>query len=374
MIYKKTRSGKRYSGNQIKREYGVPVRLIPFVEKHMPKYVDSMSSIPTLGAMQYLSKNKSLICWYAMSENKEGIEFLKHTHPRNIKRDAFSKNVSPMALEMFKSPLYAKYVDWETVLYANENPDAVLFASTKIPRHLWNFPRMLCNIASLSIFEANKTLFPNGLPKMKYIAFSSNEACLKFLVSNFPCNVNWYGVCMNNSKFAMDLLKTADVWNQYESAHWLHLSSNPAAIELLEEELQKENSRVSISMLSSNPAAMHLLVKQPKSKLDRAGLATNPSAISYLVENEADFDNNWMDISINPNVLDLPIEMLNRHLEELDWWYVLSNPKIFETDWNEMRTRTNLLLQGILMHRLHPTRMEKDLEEGYDRTDDTYVL
>ena len=66
-------------------------------------------------------------------------------------------------------------------------------------------------------------------------------------------------------------------WVDESKLDWDELSSNPAAIHLLE----KYPEKIDWFWLSRNPAAIHLLEKYPE-KLDWGWLSTNPAAIHLL--------------------------------------------------------------------------------------------
>jgi hypothetical protein len=80
------------------------------------------------------------------------------------------------------------------------------------------------------------------------------------------------------------LLKLRD-WIPLDKLDWKRLSSNPAAIHLLE----KNMSKVNWIWLSRNPAAIHLLEKN-LNKVDWWWLSSNPAAIHLLEKNLSKVD------------------------------------------------------------------------------------
>ncbi len=84
-------------------------------------------------------------------------------------------------------------------------------------------------------------------------------------------------------------------WVDIGRLEWLELSINPAAIHLLEANLDKADW----SWLSWNTAAIHIL-EANLDKVDWASLSRNPAAIHIL---EANLDKIvWWNLSTNPNI------------------------------------------------------------------------
>jgi hypothetical protein len=76
------------------------------------------------------------------------------------------------------------------------------------------------------------------------------------------------------------------------------LSSNPNAIHILEQNLDK----IFWNRLSLNPNAIHLL-EQNIDKIDWSWLSVNPNAIHLLEQNIDKIDWSWL--SVNPNAIHL---------------------------------------------------------------------
>ena len=81
--------------------------------------------------------------------------------------------------------------------------------------------------------------------------------------------------------------------------NWAHLSGNPNAISLLEQNLDKVNWY---------------------------GVSRNPNAISLLEQNLDKID--WFQLSSNPNA----ISLLQQNLDKVNWEKLSSNPNIFEDE------------------------------------------
>ena len=127
--------------------------------------------------------------------------------------------------------------------------------------------------------------------------------------------------------FKYDLIN----WIPIKNLNWKYLSSNPNAIELLEEKIKIEkrltkseynklNNKKKIDWiaLSSNPNAIELLQENPKN-IDWEALSSNPSAIELLKKNRKKID--WEALSSNPSA----IELLKKNPEKIDWYALSSN-------------------------------------------------
>ena len=74
-----------------------------------------------------------------------------------------------------------------------------------------------------------------------------------------------------------------------ENIIWWALSSNPAAINLIEAKLREDPGQIMWEELSRNPAAIHLLESNPD-KIDWFSLSSNPAAIHLLQANPENID------------------------------------------------------------------------------------
>ena len=109
-----------------------------------------------------------------------------------------------------------------------------------------------------------------------------------------------------------------------EKTYWSALSANPAAIHLLE----ANRNKIDWDWLSRNPAAIHLLEDNPE-KINWQVLSRNPAAIhileDILEENPEKID--WKMLSTNPAA----IHLLEANRDKIDWEYLFENPAIFKS-------------------------------------------
>ncbi len=103
-------------------------------------------------------------------------------------------------------------------------------------------------------------------------------------------------------------------WIDEDKLDFSGLSSNPRAMFMLEQNLQK----IRWSSLSENPSGVYLLEKK-QYLISWEWLSSNPSAIHLLKKNEDKI--NWLRLCANPNGIDL----LKKNADKYDytWWTFL---------------------------------------------------
>ncbi len=107
-----------------------------------------------------------------------------------------------------------------------------------------------------------------------------------------------------------------------------------------------------LGCLSSNPSAIHLL-KENIDKIDWWNLSSNPSAIHLIEANLDKID--WGELSSNPSA----IHLLEQNLDKINWEYFSKNPAIFELDYDFFSNRMNIIREELMEKAWHPSRFEK---------------
>ena len=146
----------------------------------------------------------------------------------------------------------------------------------------------------------------------------------------------------------------------HPNVNWSLLSFNPAAIQLLEKNLDKV--KVDWCALSANPAAIHIL-EQNLDKINWHGLSLNAAAIHILEQNLDKVD--WEELSGNPNA----IHLLEQNLDKINWWMLSLNPAIFEYDYKAMKDRMNIIAEELIANRFHPRNFDKFVSWGFEDFD-----
>jgi hypothetical protein len=94
-------------------------------------------------------------------------------------------------------------------------------------------------------------------------------------------------------------------------------------------------------------------------------LSSNPNAIHLLEENLEKI--NWSFLSINPNA----IHLLEKNKEKIHWSFLSYNPSIFKKiiNYKYLYQRMNVIREELLMKCMHPGRLERWINMGGDIDD-----
>jgi hypothetical protein len=98
-------------------------------------------------------------------------------------------------------------------------------------------------------------------------------------------------------------------------------------------------------------------------------LSGNPAAISILEKNIDKV--NWVKLSINPGAIDI----LEKNQDKIDWVQLSQNPAIFVLDRDAMRKQIdNGFAEEMIAAALHPRHFARNLlQYGYDICLNEYV-
>jgi hypothetical protein len=162
---------------------------------------------------------------------------------------------------------------------------------------------------------------------------------------------------------------------------WYRLSSNYNAIHLLRANM----SKINWSQLSRNKNARDLLLANPE-KINWSELSANENMIDIIEKNLDKID--WDNLSENANALHileknpdkvngLKLETILKTKEALELYLklypkpyreFLTSPCIFEIDYDAMRKEMEEsgLAEDIISTALHPDRVTKWVEQGFD--------
>lgn len=157
-----------------------------------------------------------------------------------------------------------------THLCWNEHPDAIRMVEDRIEDACWD--ALSCNSSATYVLEQH-------LDKIKL-----------------------FWLCHNNHPNAVRL------FNAYVSKHecfdtinqtmWHTICANPTMISIVNEHLQPDSANINWFRLSTNPRAI-LILEQNLDKVDWEGLSKNPNAIHILQQHVNKV--NWKALSTNPN-------------------------------------------------------------------------
>ena len=119
-------------------------------------------------------------------------------------------------------------------------------------------------------------------------------------------------------------------------------------------------------MLSHNPAAIHLLEKN-LDKINWEWLSSNPGAIHLLEQNQDKIK--WCYLLENPNT----IHLFEQNQDKIDWNWLSGNPAIYTYNYENIEKDFILLRKAIIENRFHPNNIDKFNGWGfniYDESDD----
>jgi hypothetical protein len=137
---------------------------------------------------------------------------------------------------------------------------------------------------------------------------SRNPAAIHIIEQNLD-KVDWEHLSTNHA--AIHILS-----KNLDRIDWTRLSGNVAAISLLEQHIE----RINWHCLSSNVVAISLLEKHID-KIDWSALSENENALPLLLDNPEKI--NWNLLSLNPSAL----TVLRQNEDKINWWnLVCCNP------------------------------------------------
>ena len=154
-------------------------------------------------------------------------------------------------------------------------------------------------------------------------------------------DLNWESLSSNPN--AIDLLE-----ENKDKINWTELSANPNAIDLIKKKIEYENTlttfeynnlyflqKIDWNKLSSNTNAIEIL-KNNLDKICWINLSKNPNAIDLIRDrikyektlSVEDFSHklNWESLSNNPNAIDLLLD----NKDKIDWYGLSSNPNAID--------------------------------------------
>ena len=242
-----------------------------------------------------------------------------------------SQNPSPLAI-----PLLEKNIDKVDWFALSSNPNAISILEKNLNKVDWS--ELCYNINAIPIIEnyINNTYNDS---KSHYSIYwdnhidwemlSSNPSAVNIIENNFETIKNvtiysyyshaweWSGLCMNTNPKVVRMVDE-DI-NGFDYINWVYLSSNPSAIYILEENLDKVNWEE----LSTNPNAIPIIEKNlDKVNWTRLSCNKNPEALRIFEKNLDKVD--WKCISANPNPEIIPL--LKRNLDKIYWNNLAQNP------------------------------------------------
>lgn len=233
--------------------------------------------------------------WSALSKNNNAKNLLEHplhsSHTNKINWDSLSENTAPWATHLLEQ--HSGKINWY-VLSGNPSTHAIRMLRQEINR-----------VNNLTY--AQKLL----------------ETCVE-------THIKWMDFFMGTYNYEKYV---------YTKINWYHLSANPGAIELLEEEYTRnpQNHRIDDSGLTQNPKmnawAMNLLEETYTKKplmcdwLSWDWLSGNPSPFAKQLLEKYPEKINWHELSKNSSPW--AIQLLEQKPDKIDWYNLSRNTSPF---------------------------------------------
>jgi len=246
---------------------------------------------PNIGEFMKVTHYYIIKDWISLSGNPGALPLLLKNKDK-INNTILSSNTNPAALPLIKSINYShrfpnvffqsnhntfeliqmNKISWPH-LCENTHPKAIDLIQFMIDQGLDNelcWDSLSTNTSAISILEQYQD-------KINWNTLSSNPAAMHLLLKN-PDKINHRQLCKNTHPTAIEIIRTLPP----KSIYWPYLSSNPTAIDFLEE----NQEHIDWFYLSSNPAIFRYNYKKMASmrngiiRDELLSVALHPSRIS----------------------------------------------------------------------------------------------
>jgi hypothetical protein len=299
-------------------------------EKYLEKYPEKIEEIQSYAFWQELCQNPYAIhiieknlhkipnnYWGAIAKNENAIHLIE-------------KNLDKLNCIGFNSKFQRSYVCWDNL---SENPAAISFLKKNVDKISWEF--LMKNPNAIQIYED----YPEKIEEIQSYAF-------------------WQELCQN--PYAIHIIEKN--LHKIPDHGWAALVKNENAIHLIEKNLDK------LDYIGLNSLYQRTYVCWER-------LSENPAAISFLKKNIDKI--RWEHLIKNPNAIqiyeDYPEKMWN-YLWYLDYENISVDMPIFELDYDAIEKRCSIYKEELIAIALHPSRIEKYLNQGIPFKDlDNYI-
>jgi len=206
---------------------------------------------------------------------------------------------------------------------------------------------------ALNYNQDNYNILLKYYDKINWCSISENPYAIDLIENNTNKNYDyWFYLSRNTNPKAIQILN-----KNIENINWVNLSKNPCpeAMNIL----YKNQDKIVWKHLSANPNAIKLLENNIH-KIDWYHLSSNPNAI-HLLKNNLD-KISWYNLSSNPNAIDI----LKDNQEYINWSSFSINPSIFEYDYQNMKKNNENMYEDLIKEVMKPSRIFKNISNNYD--------
>lgn len=301
--------------------------------------------------------------------------------------DEFMWSKNPILVELLLNDDLKDFIDF-TGLCLNTNPKVISYLEKHLDEIDWHMLSSNPNAIKLLL---------NNYDKINWNGLSLNNCAFKLLFENQD-KIDWTNICFNdNPKIISEIIAK----NLDKNLSWSALSSNNTneAFNIIKE--NKDKIDWSCLSFNSNDQAIDLLLENPD-KINWANLSSNDNERIIEIFNNNQDKIDWFQLALNYNDNNRKIiskTMTNKQKEELtvnnqisifdyydfvihtnysycnyeDYlhkkWLECDSNNLYEVDYNQMRKNFEIMGEEIIKEALHPKRVCKLIEAGYDLED-----
>lgn len=395
----------------------------PLATEHFEKYPkqinwNGMSENPSPKAIALLEQNLDKVNWRGLCKNPslEAMRFLAkhpgkidwdiiHDHPLLIDLlEMLEKKLGPTKFSELSYYKFKWYKIWK-------HPDVFRLVGTEVVTSCFKKVQKGTEV----VFKKSKQFIIKHPYKINWKSLSENPSptALNMLNKNMD-KIDFEGLFHNTNPASFGILsKFLEIGinrNKYDRTNekkiakacqhpevvrllggivntltwrnWKILSANPHAIPLLEANPRKINW----SEIYKNPNAGPIIEKYetyPYKESDfRAAYHDLPfHSADYNVckmilrqINKGDYDwDMWKMLAQNPNS-EMVRSIMEKHPDKIKWAYLSEHPCIFTFDYEAMRKRCAVFSEDLVKVTMHPSKIQRLLDMGYEIEDLEYLM
>ena len=285
--------------------------------------------------MDIILKNMNKIHSGYLSKNPAAMHLLLK-EPKDINLEVFSLNPNFKAMEIIEKMILENIeIKYRLINRADRGN---LLRNIKYP-HKISFISLAMNSnpKAMELIEKYHNHFLNHSLEETLSALSENPNAA-YLLKKYPEKIDWSRIVYNTNPEAIRIIEQ----NLDKISSFVYLSENENAIHIIEPNLHKIHNWI---FLSKNKKAMHILEKN----LDKV---------------------NWKTFSENPSAIDILLE----NLDKVCYNRLSKNPAIFEYDYQGLKDHCGIYREELIKKTMHPSRIQKLLEQGIDLEDLDFYL
>ena len=321
---------------------------------------------PHANLMKFSRRNTVDPYWLSAHPSNKAVKMMM-AKPKLIRLEGLVINTNPNIGPLLENVLSSKNPSYHWFLMSKSHNPSILAFIEKHPEGIdWNeLSKNECEDA-MRILEKNQD-------KIKWSHLSGNSFAIEILKNNTD-NIVWHSFCSNPNPKAIEMIEQMLIEDQ-SKINFESLSQNPNAIHIISRHLDK----VSSYRLSKNPNAMDILMQHPE-LIDNYTIIYNPSAIPYietLMEDNVNVDPEFQNVGIramteNPNCVPLIEKRIAANmLTENDIKYIKARllkkdeavMALYDLDYQAMSiVRVRHFYIELMEKALHPSRYGKWLD------------